>query len=230
MSSALTDARANAEAPDVSTNAANESRIGGLLAGSLLGPLGTLIGGVIGGSLGRERDEAEQENARQRMVRLVMRARHRLPGDRLRNVAAAGPRADRRTCPGTSPAGRSARLPPPSSRSARRRWRLAADRLGPVTVPPTSSRPHGHPARPAFLEGNDVHTVPGVVTAAGPDPTATEDEQQWWGTAPAVAGVVGAAVAGTIAAAGAAANRDGRGEDKRRPDAWATGRGWTPTE
>ena len=50
--------------------------------------------------------------------------------------------------------------------------------------------------------------MPGVVTAAGPDPTATADEEQWWGTAPAVAGVVGAVVAGTIAAAGAAANRD----------------------
>ena len=71
MSSSLTDARTSAETPDLAGDNATETRAMGLMAGSVLGPLGTLIGGVIGGNLGRERDEAESENARQRMIRLV---------------------------------------------------------------------------------------------------------------------------------------------------------------
>ena len=171
--------------------------------------VGMLIGGVIGGSLGRERDEAEQENARQRMVRLViaLATDYRVTDFGTWPQQVPVPSAD---LPGYQPGAALGEAPPAVQQvnvapAAVRPGRLvrrddAADQHGPV----------GHPGarRP---RGQRRAQVPGVVGRGGPGPDHDRGRTAVVGHGPAVAGVVGAAVAGTIAAAGAAANR-GRGE------------------
>jgi hypothetical protein len=198
MSSALADARSCAEAPDLASENASESRAHGMAAGALLGPLGTLIGGVIGGSLGRERDEAEQENARQRMIRLVcaLATDYRVTDFGTWPQQVPLPPAD---LPGYRPGTAMGEAPPAVQQ---RNVAPPAEAVTPIQSTPQQTGPVNQPvAQPP----KDV--TPGVVTAAGPDPTATADQQEWWGTAPAVAGGIGVAVAGGIAAATAAANR-----------------------
>jgi len=200
MSSALTDARSCAEAPDLAAENASEARAYGMAAGALLGPLGTLIGGVIGGSLGRERDEAEQENARQRMIRLVcaLATDYRVTDFGTWPQQVPLPQAD---LPGYRPGAVIGEAPPAQPVNVA----PPAQAVAPVQVPatPQQTGPVDQPVAPP----KEPTVVPGVVTATGPDPTATADEQEWWGTAPAVAGGIGLAVAGGIAAAAAAANR-----------------------
>ena len=152
MSSSLTDARASAEAPDVSTNAATESRTRGLLAGSLLGPLGTLIGGVIGGSLGRERDEAEQENARQRMVRLVcaLATDYRVTDFGTWPQQVPVPTTD---LPGYQPGGTIGEAPPAVEQVSEPPVAAPLIVSAPVTVQPTSSHSHGPVGAPGLPGG-----------------------------------------------------------------------------
>jgi uncharacterized protein YukE len=73
MSGALTEALRKAESPD-KTDDLDKTISGaakGAAIGAVLGPAGSVVGGVVGGALGHNKDEEEQEKARERMVVLV---------------------------------------------------------------------------------------------------------------------------------------------------------------
>jgi uncharacterized protein YukE len=189
MGSALAQALGQSEPPDATPPTATGSANTGMAAGSVLGPVGTIVGAVVGGVMGHTKDEHAKEAAKERMTLLAA------------GLAAEYRVAEFHIWPATVP------MPPPGMPAARR-----------VDTNPTSGmteereRDERHRDRDQRDDDHGPGSHHGPPPSPPPDmrPSRGPEDDDPWGTSPAVLGAVGAgAVAGGVVAA--SSDRDHRG-------------------
>jgi uncharacterized protein YukE len=189
MGSALAQALGQSEPPDATPPTAAGSSNTGMAAGSVLGPVGTIVGAVIGGVMGHTKDEHAKEAAKERMTLLAA------------GLAAEYRVAEFHIWPATVP------MPPPG---------MPATRRIETTTPTTDTteereRDERHRDRDQRDEG--PRGGQGPPPSAPPDirPSRGPEDDDPWGTSPAVVGAVGTGVVVGGVVAATSGDRDNRG-------------------
>jgi uncharacterized protein YukE len=190
MGSALAQALGQSEPPDATPPTTAGSANTGMAAGSVLGPVGTVVGAVIGGVMGHTKDEHAREAAKERMTLLTA------------GLAAEYRVAEFHIWPATVP------LPPPGMPAAR-----PVETTTSLAGGMTEERQRDERHRDRDQRGGDgPRGDHGPRPSPPPDmrPSQGPENDDPWGTSPAVLGAVGTGLVagGVVAASG---DRDSRG-------------------
>ena len=189
MGSALAQALGQSEPPDTTPPTATGSANTGMAAGSVLGPVGTVVGAVIGGVMGHTKDEHAKEAAKERMTLLAA------------GLAAEYRVAEFHIWPATVP------MPPPGMPTAPR------VNTNPATgMTEERERDERHRDRDQ-RGGPGHHGQHGPPPSPPPDmrPSRGPDDDDPWGTSPAVVGAVGTGIVAGGVVAATSGDRDNRG-------------------